>query len=152
MKLSAFADVCLRTIMVLATPGIGQLTSREISDSVGVPYNHVAKAVLELRTLGILQVARGRNGGATLSNDALQASLGGLLRKLDKRTDIVDCSEHDAQTPCPLAGNCRLRAVFRQAREAFYASLDPLTIEDICPVAPGSPIKALPFPTVRSFS
>ncbi|WP_159609108.1 Rrf2 family transcriptional regulator [Glutamicibacter sp. JC586] len=152
MKLSAFTDVCLRTIMVLATPGTGQLTSREIADSVGIPYNHVAKAVLELRTLGILQVTRGRNGGATLADNALHTSLGGLLRKLDKRTDIVDCSEHDAQTACPLSGNCRLRTVFRQAREAFYASLDPLTIQDICPESSASPIKGLPFPTVRDFS
>ncbi|ALG28006.1 MULTISPECIES: RrF2 family transcriptional regulator [Glutamicibacter] len=152
MKLSAFTDVCLRTIMVLATPGTGQLTSREISDSVGVPYNHVAKAVLELRTLGILQVTRGRNGGAALGDNALHTSLGGLLRQLDKRTDIVDCSEHDAQTACPLSGNCRLRAVFRQAREAFYASLDPLTIQDICPGSSASPITSLPFPMVRDFS
>ncbi|MGH3654126.1 RrF2 family transcriptional regulator [Glutamicibacter sp.] len=152
MKLSAFTDVCLRTIMVLATPGTGQLTSREIADSVGVPYNHVAKAVLELRTLGILQVTRGRNGGATLSTEALRFSLGGLLRKLDKRTDIVDCSDHDAQSNCPLSGNCRLRAVFRQARESFYASLDPLTIQDICPTSSAMPVKALPFPTVRNLS
>lgn len=150
MKLSAFTDVCLRTIMVLASPGVGQLTSREISESVGVPYNHVAKAVLELRTLGILQVTRGRNGGAALSDQAMEASLGGLLRKLDKRTDIVDCTDHDAQSNCPLSGNCRLRSVFRQAREAFYASLDPLSIQDICPTS--SAVKTLPFPTVRSFS
>ncbi|MEU5840012.1 Rrf2 family transcriptional regulator [Streptomyces diacarni] len=152
MKLSAFTDVCLRTVMVLATPGTGQLTSRQIAESVGVPYNHVAKAVLELRTLGILQVARGRNGGAQLSDGALDFSLGSLLRKLDKRTDIVDCSDHDAQSNCPLSGNCRLRAVFRQAREAFYASLDPLTIQDICPTSSAMPITALPFPTVRALS
>jgi len=152
MKLSAFTDVCLRTVMVLATPGTGQLTSREIADSVGVPYNHVAKAVLELRTLGILQVTRGRNGGAALSGEALDFSLGGLLRKLDKRTDIVDCTDHDAQSNCPLSGNCRLRAVFHQAREAFYASLDPLTIRDICPTSAAEPITLLPFPTVRGIS
>ncbi|MGO3639762.1 RrF2 family transcriptional regulator [Glutamicibacter arilaitensis] len=152
MKLSAFTDVCLRTIMVLATPGTGQLTSREISESVGVPYNHVAKAVLELRTLGILQVTRGRNGGAMLTGAALESSLGGLLRKLDKRTDIVDCSDHDAQSNCPLAGNCRLRAVFRQAREAFYASLDALKIQDICPTSPAASFTALPFPTVRDIA
>lgn len=148
MKLSAFADVCLRTVMVLAAPGVGQLTSREISESVGIPYNHVAKAVLKLRGLGILEVTRGRNGGATLATDALSYSLGSLLRELDQRTDVVDCSEHDAQANCPLIGDCRLRSVLGTAREAFYASLDPLTIQDICPTS--ATFTALPFPAVRT--
>lgn len=147
MKLSAFADVCLRTVMVLGAPGVGQLTSREISELVEVPYNHVAKAVLELRTLGILNVARGRNGGATITAEGLSYSLGKLLRQLDKREDVVDCTDHDASGNCPLAGGCRLRSALREAREAFYASLDPLSIGEICAASPA--ITTLPFPTVR---
>ncbi|MFJ2619738.1 RrF2 family transcriptional regulator [Glutamicibacter sp. NPDC087344] len=147
MKLSAFADVCLRTVMVLGAPGAGQLTSREIAELVSVPYNHVTKAVLELRTLGVLDVARGRNGGASITHTGLQTSVGVLLRTLDKREDVVDCTDHDAKNNCPLAGGCRLRAALRAAREAFYTALDPLTVQEICETSPA--ITLLPFPTVH---
>ena len=147
MKLSAFADVCLRTVMVLGAPGVGQLTSREISELVGVPYNHVAKAVVELRTLGLLEVTRGRHGGAQITERGLAYSVGTLLRSLDWREDVVDCTTHDAVGNCPLSAGCRLRSALKSAREAFYASLDPLSVTDICENSPA--ITLLPFPTVR---
>lgn len=147
MKLSAFADVCLRTVMVLGAPGVGQLTSREISELVEVPYNHVAKAVVELRTLGLIEVTRGRHGGAQITAPGLAFSVGALLRALDWREDVVDCTSHDASGNCPLAGGCRLRLALKNAREVFYASLDSLTVSDICENSPA--ITLLPFPTVR---
>ncbi|WP_404289172.1 RrF2 family transcriptional regulator [Glutamicibacter arilaitensis] len=147
MKLSAFADVCLRTVMVLGAPGVGQLTSREVSELVGVPYNHVAKAVLELRTLGLIEVTRGRHGGAQMTEQGLAFSVGALLRRLDWREDVVDCTSHDSKGNCPLAGGCRLRLALQAAREAFYASLDSLTVKEICETSPA--INLLPFPTVR---
>lgn len=133
--------------MVLGAEQAGQLTSRQISELVDVPYNHVAKAVLELRTLGLLDVARGRNGGASMTEAGLQYSVGKLLRALDKREDVVDCTDHDASGNCPLAGGCRLRSALSAAREAFYRALDPLTIHEICSQSPA--VTLLPFPEIR---
>ena len=64
MKINAFADVSLRTLMVLAAaPEGGLLTTQNVADAVGTPYNHVSKAVAKLRMLGLIDVERGRNGG-----------------------------------------------------------------------------------------
>lgn len=134
--------------MVLGAPNASQLTSREIAELVDVPYNHVTKAVLELRTLGLIEVIRGRHGGALINEAGLEASVGGLLRKLDKREDVVDCTDSTANGTCPLAGGCRLRGALRIAREAFYAALDPLTVREICESSPA--VNLLPFPRVRS--
>ncbi len=41
---------------------------------------------------------------------------------------MVDC---EGSTPCPLRSACRLRSALRQAEDAFYASLDPLTVGDL---------------------
>ena len=133
--------------MVLGAPGAGQLTSQEISNRVAVPYNHVTKVVRELRALGIIEVARGRAGGATITSKGLSTSIGGLLRHLDKREDVVDCSTRDAATGCPLACGCRLRSALRIAREAFYASLDELTVQDVCETSPA--LVSLPVPSIR---
>ncbi|GAB3620944.1 nitric oxide-sensing transcriptional repressor NsrR [Glutamicibacter endophyticus] len=146
MRLSAFADVCLRTIMVLGAPSAGQLTSRQIAELINTPYNHVTKAVLELRTLGLIDVTRGRSGGASITAAGLNSSVGTLLRHLDWREDVVDCSPSTNAGACPLAAGCRLRQALRAAREAFYASLDELTVREVC-TSPA--LQTLPFPSPR---
>lgn len=150
MKLSSFADVCLRVLMYTgaqakASEEATLTTTHDLADAIQVPYNHVAKAVLHLRKLGALEVSRGRSGGSRITPAGMQASVGAILRQLDTREDVVDC-----QTPqhsCPLASGCRLRKALREAREAFYASLDPLTVEDL---VEGSRRTFLPMPSIRT--
>ncbi|WP_431711136.1 RrF2 family transcriptional regulator [Glutamicibacter uratoxydans] len=148
MRLSAYTDVCLRTLMVLGARGGQRLTSREISELIDVPYNHVTKAVLELGNLGALDVTRGRYGGASITETGLHMSLGQLLRTLDWRDDVVDCTTHDGQRDCPMSGGCRLRSALRQARDAFYSSLDSLSISEVVESSPS--LTRLPFPRIRS--
>lgn len=63
MKINAFADVSLRALMVLAAVPDGTLlTTQSIADSVGTPYNHVSKAMAKLRSMGLIEVVRGRSG------------------------------------------------------------------------------------------
>lgn len=142
VKLSAFADVCLRTLMFLGSRRGQQVTTKDIAEQIGVPYNHVAKAVVELRNRGALEVMRGRYGGSQITVAGLQMRVGTLMRELDVREDVVDCVS-EAGHPCPLLAACRLRSALRRAREAFYAELDLLSVEDLAPAA-GRPL--LPFP------
>ncbi|MFI8411640.1 RrF2 family transcriptional regulator [Paeniglutamicibacter gangotriensis] len=144
VKLSAFADVCLRTLMFLGSRRDQQVTTKDIAEQIGVPYNHVAKAIVELRNRGALDVARGRYGGSQITGAGLQLRVGTLMRDLDVREDVVDCVS-DAGVPCPLLAACALRSALRRAREAFYAELDLLSVEDL---TTGSARTLLPFPTI----
>ena len=133
MKINAFADVSLRALMVLgAAPGGALLTTQSIADSVGTPYNHVSKAMTKLRSLGLIEVVRGRTGGSRLSHAGRVATVGQVLRQLDTRTDPADCVAPGGN--CPLINECRLRAALARAREAFYRELDSVVIADL----PGS--------------
>ncbi|MBD1594169.1 Rrf2 family transcriptional regulator [Arthrobacter sp. S1_S22] len=133
MKINAFADVSLRALMVLAAaPGGALLTTQNIADSVGTPYNHVSKAMTKLRSLGLIEVVRGRAGGSRLSHAGRVATVGQVLRQLDTRTDAADCVAPGGN--CPLINECRLRAALARAREAFYRELDSVVITDL----PGS--------------
>lgn len=145
MKLSAFSDVCLRTLMLLASRRDELITTRDIAEQIGVPYNHVAKAVLELRNRLAIEVSRGRHGGSRITPHGLQLTVGALLRDLDPRADVVDCvSTHGVA--CPLLSQCALRSALRRAREAFYAELDGMRIEDLTGTASTG---MLPFPVLR---
>lgn len=58
------------------------------------------------------------------------------MRELEGVEEVVAC---DGDPPCPLRGACRLRGALRQAQDAFYAALDPLTVSDLV-ASPTGPV------------
>jgi len=130
MRINAFADVSLRAMMVLAAaPGGGLLTTQAVADAVGTPYNHVSKAMANLRVMGLIDVERGRHGGSRLSATGRRATVGQLLRALDTRQDPADCVAPGGT--CPLIAECHLRGALHRAREAFYRELDDIVISSL---------------------
>lgn len=130
MKINAFTDVSLRAMMVLAAAPDGNLlTTQSIANAVATPYNHVSKAMAKLRELGLIDVERGRNGGARLNAAGRTATVGQLLRLLNTRVDPADC--HTLNGTCPLINECRLRGALARAREAFYRELDSIVVADL---------------------
>ncbi|MEU2724371.1 RrF2 family transcriptional regulator [Streptomyces smyrnaeus] len=137
MRLTKFTDLALRAVMRLAvSERSGPLTTREVAAAMDVPYAHMAKAVTRLQHLGVLEARRGRSGGLELTAPGRQASVGWLVRKLEGAGEVVAC---EGEPPCPLRGACRLRQALRDAQEAFYASLDPLTVADLV-ASPTGPV------------
>jgi Rrf2 family transcriptional regulator, nitric oxide-sensitive transcriptional repressor len=141
MKINAFADMSLRAMMVLAAAGDSELlTTQAIADAVGTPYNHVSKAVAKLREMGLVDIERGRNGGARLNAAGRRATVGQLLRQLDTRTDPADCVAADRT--CPLIAGCALRTALARAREAFYRELDGVVIASLSRAPSAAPLFA----------
>ncbi|MDX3853144.1 Rrf2 family transcriptional regulator [Streptomyces sp. AK02-01A] len=132
MRLTKSTDLALRVVMSLTVMGDESSTIRKIADAMRVPYSHLTKVVAQLQHFGLVETRRGRGGGLVITASGRRASVGGLVRRLEGEGDVVDC---EGATPCPLNAACRLRGALRQAQEAFYLSLDPLTVEDLA----GSP-------------
>ncbi|GAA1021771.1 HTH-type transcriptional repressor NsrR [Acrocarpospora pleiomorpha] len=129
MRLTKFTDLALRVTMRLAVvDGTTTPTSREVAESVAASYTHIAKVVSRLQHLGVVEAKRGRGGGLEITSAGRRASVGWLVRELEGPGDVVGCED---APPCPLRGACRLRGALREAQEAFYAALDPLTIQDL---------------------
>lgn len=129
MRLTKFTDLALRAVMRLAVTGPNESpTTREVADSMAVPYAHMAKVVTRLQHLGVIEARRGRGGGLALTELGRQSSVGWLTRTLEGDDEVVAC---EGDPPCPLRTACRLRGVLRQAQEAFYRTLDPLTVADL---------------------
>ncbi|MGQ4383796.1 nitric oxide-sensing transcriptional repressor NsrR [Streptomyces sp. SAS_270] len=137
MRLTKFTDLALRAVMRLAVSEQDEpLTTREVAQAMGVPATHMAKAITRLQHLGVLEARRGRGGGLGLTQLGRHASVGWLVRELEGDGEVVAC---DGDPPCPLRGACRLRRALRDAQEAFYASLDPLTVADLV-TSPTGPV------------
>ncbi|MEI5100185.1 Rrf2 family transcriptional regulator [Streptomyces sp. PmtG] len=132
MRLLHSTDLALRVLMRLAVAdaaGTGAApTTREVAADMAVPYTHAAKVAARLKGLGLVEARRGRGGGLALTGAGRTASVGALVREFEGEGDVVEC---EGATPCPLNSACRLRGALRRAQEAFYAALDPVTVEDI---------------------
>jgi len=128
VQLSGFTDLALRIVMRLAVLDDEATTTRTVSEQLQVKYTHAAKAVAALQRLGVVETRRGRAGGLSLRDDARTHSVGRLVRDLEGPAEVVQC---EGRVPCPLRGGCRLRSALRDAQEAFFAALDPLTIGDL---------------------
>ncbi|MEU2676555.1 Rrf2 family transcriptional regulator [Streptomyces sp. NPDC007107] len=130
MRLTRFTDVALRVLMRLTvtTDDEDPPTTREVAATMQVPYTHAAKVVARLQHLGLVDARRGRGGGLSLTTAGRAASIGALVRQLEGPGEVVEC---EGATPCPLRSACLLRSALRRAEEAFYASLDPLTVGDL---------------------
>lgn len=128
MQLTGSTDLALRIVMRLAVLEDSATTTRNVSEQLRVKYTHAAKVVATLQRLGVVETRRGRAGGLSLVEDARSLSVGRLVRSLEGPDEVVQC---EGPVPCPLRGGCRLRSALRDAQEAFFAALDPLTIGDL---------------------
>ncbi|MGW5254349.1 RrF2 family transcriptional regulator [Streptomyces sp. NPDC004012] len=136
MRLLRSTDLALRVLMRLAVADESNPTTREVAEAMDVPYTHAAKVVAELQHMGLLVARRGRGGGLALTETGRKASVGAIARAFEGEGDVVEC---EGVTPCPLHTGCRLRGALRRAQEAFFAALDPVTVEDVV-AAPTGPL------------
>jgi Rrf2 family nitric oxide-sensitive transcriptional repressor len=129
MQLTQFTDLGLRVVMHLAATAADSLPSTKlVAEQLNLSYAHTTKVVARLSELGVVTTRRGRGGGLAITELGRSASIGWLARQLEGDAEVVDC---DGAKPCPLRSGCSLRKALRDAREAFYASLDSVTIADL---------------------
>ncbi|GAA2057260.1 nitric oxide-sensing transcriptional repressor NsrR [Catenulispora yoronensis] len=142
MRLMKSTDLALRLLMRLAVvPPDAEPdelpTTRDVAEAMGAATTHMAKVVGKLQHLGLVQARRGRGGGLVLTAAGRAASVGAVVRTFEGSGDLAACVDDDE--PCPINAACRLRGALRAAQEAFYTSLDQLSIEDVT-AAPTGPL------------
>jgi Rrf2 family transcriptional regulator, nitric oxide-sensitive transcriptional repressor len=145
MRMTAFTDISLRIVMRLAVvDGDELLTTRVVAGVLAVPYAHAAKAVARLSELGLVEARRGRGGGLQLTAAGRAATVGSIVRRLEGGQEVAACE--DSSPPCPLRAACRLRGALRQAQEAFYTSLDAVTVAGLVAGQTGAILLGLTAP------
>lgn len=128
MQLTRFSDYALRLLMYVSRgDGSRPITIAEVGQQFDISHNHLVKVAARLSKLGWITATRGRHGGLQLGPGAEQLSIGTILRELEGRKSVIDCTD----PPCALHGNCRLKRALDEAEEAFYWALDGVTLADV---------------------
>jgi Rrf2 family nitric oxide-sensitive transcriptional repressor len=127
MRLTAFTDFGLRTLMRLAGAPDTSFTTEALAREFAVSRHHLTKVVQALARAGFVVTRRGSGGGLRLARPASELTLGAVVRRLEAREPLVECFRNDGGS-CTLAPGCALRPRLLAAREAFLAELDRTTL------------------------
>ena len=130
MRITKRTNIAVRLLMYCAAHQDRLVTKAEIAECCNISENHLAQVINQLGQLNYLSTQRGRNGGMTLARDAQQISVGEVFRHIEGNLPLADCSA-DADNTCPLTKACRLKVALSKAAQAFYASLDEITLDSL---------------------
>jgi Rrf2 family nitric oxide-sensitive transcriptional repressor len=130
MRLTAFTNYALRTLMFAALRDGALSQAEEVARAHRIPVTHVVKCVHRLGQWGFLENVRGRGGGFRLARPAAQITVGEVVRRTEDSLVLVECFDPQTNT-CPLCGACALSLGLHQAFATFMAALDAMTIADI---------------------
>ncbi|TIC78530.1 RrF2 family transcriptional regulator [Crenobacter intestini] len=129
MRLNAFTDYCLRTLIYLSLQPEGLATRTQIATAYGVSDNHLMKVVHFLSKAGLIETLRGRCGGMRLARRSTDIRIGALVRLCEEGVPVVECFEKGSG--CRIDGMCALKHILFEAREAMYSALDCYTLADL---------------------
>ncbi len=132
MRLTRFSDYSLRVLMYLGLRAPERCTIAEIAEHYRISENHLMKVVHGLSQRGYVQSLRGRGGGLRLAKPAAGISVGEVVRATEADTALVECfGQAKEGEGCVITRACALRHALADAQEAFYATLDEVTLADL---------------------
>jgi Rrf2 family nitric oxide-sensitive transcriptional repressor len=130
MRVTAYSNYALRTLMYAALKGDELSRVKDIAEAYNISKAHLVKCVHQLGQWGYLENYRGRNGGFKLAKPASKITVGEVLRRTEDCFDLVECFVPEAST-CPLTSFCELSVTFHKALAAFLDVVDQVTVEDL---------------------
>ena len=102
--------------------------SKEITRRQGVPQRYLEQVMQELVHAGVLRGVRGPRGGYRLAKDRRLVTVREIVEIVSK----LEASEDpDQESQSPLADRV-IRPVLEKATRELLASLEAVTIEDLC--------------------
>ena len=137
MKITAQEEYGLRCLLRFARAGTGQpLTLSEVAAAEGLSVPYAAKLLSVLRQAGLIESARGRNGGYRLAAAPANVGLGSALRALGEPLfDDPDYCERHAGTEsngtCVHRDGCTLRALWQALEQCLRGTLDRISLADL---------------------
>jgi len=127
MRFTLHTDYGLRVLLYAAAHPDRVVTTSEIGAAYGISKHHLVRVAQSLRDGGYLELKTGRSGGLVLARAPAEISIGAVVRALEPDLRLVECFD-PATSTCPIAPVCGLSGALRDARDAFLAVLDQVSL------------------------
>lgn len=139
MRLAEYTDYTLRVLMYCAAHRDERVTIAILAERHALSKNHLMKIVNDLARQGLLETTRGRGGGLRLVGDPAQIRVGDVVRACETDFRLVECFD-PATDACTLSTTCRLKHLLDTALQAYFETLDGVTLADIALPAPAAAV------------
>ncbi|MDR1774069.1 MAG: Rrf2 family transcriptional regulator [Clostridioides sp.] len=128
MQLNITTDYAIRIILYLGMKK-GVVSSKEISENMGITQNYVIKITSNLSNAGFVKKVRGMNGGFMLIKDDL--TLYDIVEKIEPTIRINRCIEEEQYCSRCATKNCAIRRKFVGLQGTIDGYLKSITIKDL---------------------
>jgi Rrf2 family protein len=134
--LSKKSKYALRALYHLARErGRGPVLIATLSNQESIPHKFLELILLHLKSNGLVESKKGRNGGYYLAKEPDQITIGTVIRLIDGPLAPLPCASETAYRKCDECideHSCGTRIVMRRVRDAMAEILDHTTLADIC--------------------
>jgi Rrf2 family nitric oxide-sensitive transcriptional repressor len=129
MRLTAFTDYTIRTLVYLGLRPQKLVTIADIATAYGISANHLMKVVHQLGHGGYISTLRGPRGGLKLARPASAINLGEVVRQTEPDMELAPC--FGTGPCCRIRAECTLSKVLSEALQGFFGVLDRYTLADL---------------------
>ncbi len=133
--LSKKAKYALKALLYLTKNAEkGLILISDISERERIPRKFLEAILVDLKTQGLLQSTRGKNGGYALVKDPSQISVGNVIRMIDGPLAPIPCVSHLYYRKCDECVDevtCEIRIVMKKVRDATANILDTTYLTDL---------------------
>lgn len=125
LMISQKCQYAVRAVFELARlRGQGPIRIEEIARSQAIPQRFLANILNQLRSAGVVDSLRGKNGGYVMAREPQDVTVGEIIRCIEGTLSPVDCTAAGGRHGCPLADNCVFVSLWKDAERAVSAVYD----------------------------
>ena len=96
----------------------------------GVPEPYMEQLMPALKRAGLVQAARGAQGGYRLSRPPSGVTVGDVVRALEGPIHLTTCTSDDAED-CPALTECIGPDVWSRVQDVLVAAMDGMTFDEL---------------------
>ena len=104
---------------------------KDISESQQIPEAYLEQLFMPLKKAGLIQAARGAQGGYTLAKAPVEISVGSVIRTLEGPISPADCLLTDEGGTCERGNACPGRIIWEKLYNSINSVIDSLSMQDI---------------------
>lgn len=128
LRLTRRAEYGLMAMAFLAGRGPAHVSVREIGDELAIPRRLLAEVLKDLARSGLVEGARGPNGGYRLLAVPEELTLGRVVESLEGPIQVADCVDGGR---CEHESGCAIQHGLRFVAGRIKQVLDQSTLSDL---------------------
>lgn len=131
MAITQKCQYALRAIFELANrQSEGPCKIGAVAEAQGIPVRFLENILSSLKSAGIVDSARGKDGGYFLAKPADSITVGEVIRFIQGPLGPVECTTRE-DDDCSFYDDCVFRPLWDKAKEALEAVYDGTTFQDL---------------------